>query len=101
MKIFACEVRKDELAAFAEAAAAYQVELTAGSLVPTVKNEGLVSGCSGVIILGQGRIDRSLLEICRSLGVRYLSARTIGSNHIDFDAATPPHHQSIELPSPR
>lgn len=87
MKIFAYEVRKDETAAFSKAAADYHVDIVTSSLVPTLANAGLVAGCDGVTILGQGRIDRPLLERYRALGVRCLSTRTIGSNHIDLAAA--------------
>ena len=38
-------------------------------------------------ILGQGHIDRHLLERYHALGIRCLSTRTIGSNHIDLQAA--------------
>ena len=62
MKIFAYEVRKDEIAAFSAAAAKYHVEIVTSTLVPTLENAGLAAGCDGVTILGQGRIDRKLLE---------------------------------------
>ena len=87
MKIFAYEVRKDEIAAFSAAAAKYHVDITTSTLVPTLENAALAAGCDGVTILGQGRIDRQLLERYRVLGIRCLSTRTIGSNHIDLQAA--------------
>ena len=87
MKIFAYEVRKDEIAAFSAAAAKCHVEITTSTLVPTLENAGLAAGYDGVTILGQGRIDRKLLERYRVLGIRFLSTRTIGSNHIDLPAA--------------
>ena len=87
MKIFAYEVRKDEIAAFSAAAAKYHVEIVTSTLVPTLENAGLAAGCDGVTILGQGRIDRKLLERYQVLGIRCLSTRTIGSNHIDLQAA--------------
>ncbi len=87
MKIFAYEVRKDEIAAFSAAAAKYHVDITTSTLVPTPENAGLAAGCGGVTILGQGHIDRHLLERYHALGIRCLSTRTIGSNHIDLQAA--------------
>lgn len=94
MKIFAYEVRKDEIAAFSAAAAKFHVEIVTSTLVPTLENAGLAAGCDGVTILGQGRIDRPLLERYRVLGIRCLSTRTIGSNHIDLQAA---HELGIQV----
>lgn len=94
MKIFAYEVRKDEIAAFSAAAAKYHVDITTSTLVPTPENAGLAAGCDGVTILGQGHIDRHLLERYHALGIRCLSTRTIGSNHIDLQAA---HELGIQV----
>ena len=87
MKIAAFEVRPDEKDSFARWSKEYQVELLEYTQVPTLENAGLVAGCEGVTILGQGKIDRALLGKYRDLGVKYLSTRTIGSDHIDLEAA--------------
>ena len=47
----------------------------------------LAEGAEGVSILGRSRLDRSLLEALKKMGVRYVSTRTIGVDHIDLDAA--------------
>ena len=86
MKIAAFEVRPDEKDSFARWSKEYQVELLEYTQVPTLENAGLVAGCEGVTILGQGKIDRALLGKYRDLGVKYLSTRTIGSDHIDLEA---------------
>ncbi len=87
MKIAAFEVRPDEKASFAYWSKEYQVELLKYTEVPTLENAGLVAGCEGVTMLGQGTIDRALLSKYRELGVKCLSTRTIGSDHIDLEAA--------------
>ncbi|RHV85974.1 lactate dehydrogenase [Clostridium sp. OF09-36] len=87
MKIAAFEVRPDEKASFAYWSKEYQVELLEYTEVPTLENAGLVAGCEGVTMLGQGTIDRALLSKYRELGVKCLSTRTIGSDHIDLEAA--------------
>ena len=87
MKIAAFEVRPDEKASFAYWSKEYQVELLEYTEVPTLENAGLVAGCEGVTMLGQGTIDRALLSKYRELGVKCLSTRTIGSDHIYLEAA--------------
>lgn len=47
----------------------------------------LAEGVEGVSILGRSKLDRSLLQGLRDKGVRYVSTRTIGVDHIDLDAA--------------
>ena len=44
-------------------------------------------GAEGVSVLGRSRLDRPLLEALKNMGVRYVSTRTIGVDHIDLDAA--------------
>lgn len=87
MKICVYEVRKDELDDLASVAAARDVELGLHDEVPTLGNAGFAEDCEGVSILGQGAIDEELLAAWAALGVRYLSTRTIGSDHIDLAAA--------------
>lgn len=87
MRIFAYEVRPDEVDAFGRMARAYGADIELSSEVPAPATAELAAGCEGVSILGQGRADRELLRLWRELGVSYLSTRTVGYNHIDLDAA--------------
>lgn len=87
MKIAAFEVRPDEKASFARWAKAYNVEVTGYGEVPSLENANLVAGCEGVTFLGQGKINRELLTEYKKLGVKCVSTRTIGSDHIDLEAA--------------
>ena len=57
------------------------------SPVPTLENADNVDGCIGVTILGQGDINAKLLDKWYDLGIRYVSSRTIGLNHIDLEHA--------------
>lgn len=84
MKIMAYEARKDELAEIQRQAQALGVQTAVSEEVPTLENAALAAGCEGVSILGQGRIDRALLDAWHGQGVRYLSTRTVGYNHIDL-----------------
>lgn len=87
MKLFAYEVRADEVEFFEKLRQAHGVEITLSSEVPALDNAYLAAGCDGVTMLGQGRIDAPLLDAYHQMGIRYLSTRTIGYNHIDLDHA--------------
>lgn len=87
MKIMVYEARTDELAELWAQGEALGVELEVSEAVPSPDNAALAEGCQGVSILGQGRINGPLLEAWHTLGVRYLSTRTVGYNHIDLARA--------------
>ena len=87
MKIAAFEVRPDEKTSFARWAKAYNVEVKEYSEIPSLENADLVAGCEGITFLGQGKINRELLAEYKKLGVKCVSTRTIGSDHIDLEAA--------------
>ncbi|MBC8573273.1 NAD(P)-dependent oxidoreductase [Jingyaoa shaoxingensis] len=50
-------------------------------------NVEFLEGCEGVSVLGQVFIGRELLDAWKVKGIRYLSTRTIGYNHIDVKYA--------------
>lgn len=87
MKIMVYEARADELSELHAQGEALGVELAVSEAVPSLENAALAAGCQGVSILGQGRINAPLLEAWHALGVRYLSTRTVGYNHIDLARA--------------
>ena len=87
MKICAFEVREDEKEAFAFYEKKLRVTVRQCAEVPSRENVEEVAGCEGVTILGQGQIDATLLEKWHQNGVRYLSTRTVGYNHIDLESA--------------
>lgn len=84
MRIMVYEVRRDEQAELDCQAASLGVELKVSEAVPSMENADLAADCEGVSILGQGQIDGALLDVWYALGVRYLSTRTVGYNHIDL-----------------
>lgn len=87
MKIYAFGVRDDEKQAFEQISAQCGVEVTLSDETPSLENADLVKGYEGVTALGMGNIDRDLLSRYSENGVRFLSTRTIGYNHIDLVAA--------------
>ena len=84
MRIYAFEVREDEKKAFEQISEKCGVEVTLSSEVPSLENADLVAGYDGVSVLGMGKLDEALLSRYRETGVRFLSTRTIGYNHIEI-----------------
>ena len=87
MKIAAYEVRRDEQKDFAFIAEKLGVELTEAEDNLTLENIDTVNGAEGVTTLGRTRFDRALLTAVKERGVKYISTRTIGADHIDLTAA--------------
>lgn len=87
MRICAYEVREDERIDFSELAGRLEAEIDLHPEVPGIENAEFVRGCEGVTILGQGDINRELLGKWKEEGVKYLSTRTVGMNHIDLEYA--------------
>lgn len=87
MKILAYEVRPDEQLELQRQAELLGIELNMTEEVPSPENAHLACGCEGVSTLGQGRLDGVLLELLKQQGVRYLSTRTLGYDHVDLAKA--------------
>lgn len=88
MKFYFYEVRPDERPYLDRHAAAHpDVTFCYTDAVPSQETAELANGFDGVSILGQGVINRKLLQLWKNCGVRAVSTRTVGYNHIDLDAA--------------
>ncbi len=87
MNILVYEAREDEREALRRQGETLGVELAVCEEVPTLENAALAAGHQGVSILGQGQITAALLDAWHALGVRYLSTRTVGHDHIDLGHA--------------
>lgn len=84
MRIMVYEAREDERMELARQADKLGISLEISSEVPTAENAASASGCEGVSVLGQGKIDQPLLDTWYDMGIRYLSTRTVGYDHIDL-----------------
>jgi D-lactate dehydrogenase len=80
-------VRADERSALKLQQDSLGIDLVLSEEAPSLDNVHLVSGYDGVSILGQCYIDSKLLEAWYDSGVRFISTRTIGYNHIDLEYA--------------
>lgn len=86
MKMIAYNCRPDELECFREFAAKYGVDLKLTREVPSPENADMAKGCACMSVL-TSPMPRSLLQKYRDEGVRFLSTRSIGYDHIDVKAA--------------
>lgn len=87
LKFAVYEARADEMEYLRAEAARLGVRLAILPEVPTAGTAALAAGCAGVSFLGQGHIDAPLLDAWHALGVRCLSTRTVGYDHIDLGYA--------------
>ena len=87
MNIAVFEVSPDERQELDRLSRTLPVSLTLEERNLSADTLALAAGAEGVSVLGRSRLDRPLLEGLKNLGVRYVSTRTIGVDHIDLDAA--------------
>ncbi|HJA67528.1 MAG TPA: lactate dehydrogenase [Candidatus Mediterraneibacter cottocaccae] len=87
MRIFVYNYREfDEAEYFQKFAKEYGVELGICTDAPTLENAHLAEGYEYVSII-TSRIDADLMKQFHELGVKMISTRTIGYDHVDLDAA--------------
>ncbi len=87
MKIFVYNYREfDEAEYFQKFSKEYGVELGITTDAPTMENAHLAEGYEYVSIITT-KIDAELMEKFHKLGVKMISTRTIGYDHVDIEAA--------------
>ena len=87
MKIAAYNYRDfDEAAFFEKFGKQYGVEILSIRGTPSVENAHLAAGCEGVSVITTP-ITGDIMRAWREQGVKHVSTRTIGYDHIDLDAA--------------
>lgn len=87
MRIFVYDYRPfDEAAYFKQFSKELGIELGYSTDDPSPENAGLAAGYDGLSILTT-MMDEALLRRFYDLGIRMISTRTIGYDHIDLDAA--------------
>jgi lactate dehydrogenase-like 2-hydroxyacid dehydrogenase len=83
MRIYAFEVREDERLDFNKLVDTFHIDISYTSEILSLENIDLINGYDGITILGQGEIDKDILDGLNTRGIKYISTRTIGYNHID------------------
>ena len=87
MKIAAYNYREfDEGKYFEKFAKEYDVEIVKIPVPQTVENAHLAQGCEGVTIITQPT-TAEIINAWKEIGIKHISTRTIGYDHIDLEAA--------------
>ena len=87
MKIFVYNYREfDEAAYFQKFSEEYGVELGICTDAPSLENACLAKGYEYVTII-TSKIDRELMKKFHDMGVKMISTRTVGYDHVDIEAA--------------
>ena len=87
MKLTFYGLWEDERPKLNELTQKYGFECVATNDVLSMDNSALCKGSAGVSVLGKCAVDEELLRTLHGYGIRYLSTRSIGYNHIDLKAA--------------
>lgn len=86
MKILAFSYRKDETEYFEKFSEKYQVEVILCKDGPSVDNAELAKDCECISIITT-KMNDELLKKFHDVGVKFISTRTIGYDHIDLRSA--------------
>lgn len=86
MKICAFSVRDDERAFFEKKAKELNIEVVLETATPDLTTIEKAKGCDGISIITTP-FNREMLEKVKDLGIKNISTRTIGYDHIDAEAA--------------
>lgn len=87
MKIYAFEVRDDEVAYFKQLEKQLSLKITLTNELLTKQTLNLVSDYDAITILGQSQLDQEMLLKLQQHNIKYIATRTIGYNHIDIKTA--------------
>lgn len=86
MNIFVYSYREDEEEYFQKFSKKYNVNIKSCKDVPNMKNVYLARGCECISVI-VSTIDSKLLKKFHEVGVKFISTRTIGYDHIDVTEA--------------
>jgi lactate dehydrogenase-like 2-hydroxyacid dehydrogenase len=87
MKIAAYNYRDfDEAPYFEKFGRQYGAEIVPIRETPTPENAALAEGCEGVSVITTP-ITEDIIQIWKAAGVKHISTRTIGYDHVDVEAA--------------
>ena len=87
MKIYAFEVRDDEVEYFESLSCKYNIPIILNSQRLSMENVDELDDNCGISILGFSIINEDLLEALSKKNIKYIATRTIGYNHINLEKA--------------
>lgn len=86
MKMMAFSCRKDEEELFAQFGKQYGIEVETSKSLPGLDNAELLKGCQAACVLTTP-VNRELIDRWHEYGVRLISTRTVGYEHVDWKYA--------------
>lgn len=87
MKVFVYNYRKDEDIFFQEFVPKYGLEIGYTAESPTPETCDLAAGYDALSIITETPITAAMMKRYKELGIRFISTRTIGYEHMDREAA--------------
>lgn len=87
MRIMSYETRQDERKDFEDIANELGIEIKYTDEILDEKTVELAIGYDGITILGHSKITSNILNRLDEYGIKYISTRTVGYNHIDIEYA--------------
>lgn len=86
MKVAVFNLREDEREFFEKYSKEYGQEIVEISVEPYLSNVELVEGCDCMSITTNSHITKEMVEAYARLGLKFISTRTIGYEHMDLEA---------------
>lgn len=83
MKMMAFSCRQDEREFFEQFGKQYGVEVETTREAPSMENAGLLKGCGAACVLTTP-VDADLIDRWHEYGVKLISTRTVGFEHVDY-----------------
>lgn len=87
MKALFFETRQDEKALIGQYASESDLSANLSDEILSMENVSLTAGYDAISTLGQSKLNRELLTALSDNGVKYITTRTVGFDHIDLQAA--------------
>jgi D-specific alpha-keto acid dehydrogenase len=87
LDLFVYDCDDDERRLFQEYGKAYELNIKVVKEALTIQTASLAAGCSRVSVSHRTPVSAEILSIWKRSGVRYVSTRSVGCNHIDLEAA--------------
>jgi D-lactate dehydrogenase len=87
MKIAVYNCREDEVEFFDKFSKQYNVETVQINVDPSIESTELAKGCECISITSDSMITKQMLEAYKANGVKFISTRTVGIEHIDVEYA--------------
>ena len=87
MKVFVYNYRGDEDIYFQKFEKIYDLEIVRTDCSPTIDTCHLAAGCDALSVITETPITAEMMKQYKEMGIRFISTRTIGYEHMDQAAA--------------